>query len=96
MITFNYKHTQQKQRLESIFNNELSAFLNDSITLILVEFKLTIDEKLRTKEEIVATILMDQRKVLFRAQKGRFKHSAISVIEEVKRFLIQNSAAQSA
>ncbi|MBF4985574.1 hypothetical protein FNJ87_14970 [Nonlabens mediterrranea] len=89
MITYTYKHTQQKQRLEKLFQQELLPALLQSkeVKRAEVNFKLIIDQNGRTKEAAIIYLTCNKQMVSFRAFKGRFKKSANIIIEEVKNYL---------
>lgn len=92
MIIYSYQHTQQKRRLEKLFQQELATVLEKKeIENVVVNFQLVIDSKGRTKEMAAITIKHNRRLIKFQALKGKFKKSATSVILKVKNYLNQHS-----
>lgn len=92
MIIYSYQHTQQKKRLEKLFQQELAAVLEKKeIENVVVNFQLVMDSKGRTKEMAAMTITHNKRLIKFEAFKGKFKKSATSVILEVKDYFNQHS-----
>ncbi|GAK90580.1 hypothetical protein JCM19297_1896 [Nonlabens ulvanivorans] len=90
MITYTYKHTQQKQRLEKLFQQELIPVLQSkAVVEVQVNFQLVIDQNGRTKEAASIYLTYNNRIVSFRAIKGRFKKSASIIIEDVKNYFNQ-------
>lgn len=88
MIKFNYRHTQQKRRLERLFKAELSALiLKNQTKLVTVEFQLYIDDKGNTKQEVKANVITAKTNMFFNSRKARFKKSTQDVILDIKNYL---------
>ncbi|GAK77583.1 MULTISPECIES: hypothetical protein [Nonlabens] len=97
MITYTYKHTQQKQRLENLFQQELlPVFESNAIEHVQVDFQLVIDHNGRTKESASIYLRYNNRLISFKAIKGRFKKSASIIIEDVKSYFDQTDRFLSA
>lgn len=91
MIIYSYLHTQQKRRLEKLFQQELANVLEkQEIQNAEVNFQLVIDAKGRTREMAAMIITHNERLIKFQALKSKFKKSATSVILEVKNYFNQH------
>lgn len=97
MITYNYKHTQQKQRLERFFQQELMPVLSEqNIKTVRVNFQLIMDERGCTKEEASVTLRYNERNIFFKSISSRFKKSSLDVILEIKNYFANNKLSHSA
>lgn len=97
MITYTYKHTQQKQRLEKLIQDELLPIIQSkAIENVEVNFQLVIDHNGRTKEAASIYLKHNNRLISFKSIKGRFKKSVSFLIDDVKKYFHQNDRFLSA